>query len=128
MTRARGRRCAAGENENRLNYNQRAYWLVQVSHRWYGAAVRKKGGRGRATCPVDAQPCACGRRGVHRRLSLRLEILGALISFGAALFAVLGKHNGIDPGEAGDKNALEARARQRNTLLRLAPRWTPTHG
>jgi len=30
---------AAGENENRLNYNQRAYWLVQVSHRWYGATL-----------------------------------------------------------------------------------------
>jgi len=43
--------------------------------------------------------------GVQCRLSLRLEILGALITFGAALFAVLGKQNGIDPGEDGHEKA-----------------------
>ena len=25
----------AGQNETRLNYNQRAYWMVQVTNRWY---------------------------------------------------------------------------------------------
>lgn len=51
-------------NDRKINYNQRAYWIVQVTNRW---------------------------------LSLRLEFLGNLITFSAALFAVIGKANGVNP-------------------------------
>ena len=58
----------ADENIKRINYNQRAYWAVQVTNRW---------------------------------LSLRLEILGSLITFGSAMFAVLSKEQGINAALVG---------------------------
>ena len=82
---------ALGENELRLNHNQRAYWIVQVTQRWYVHAHRLAH-RCRLTKAALRRGGATGRR-----LSLRLEILGALITFGSALFAVLGKSSGIDP-------------------------------
>jgi len=55
------------ENETRINYNMRAYWMVQVTNRW---------------------------------LSLRLEVLGTLITFSASIFAVVAK-DVISPSLAG---------------------------
>ena len=89
----------AGENEARLNHNQRAYWMVIISNRW---CVGRSMGCDWPHVVEDLTSvwwwcggASCARRPL--RLSLRLELLGALITFGAALFAVLGKERGIDP-------------------------------
>jgi len=55
------------ENFSRINYNMRAYWMVQVMNRW---------------------------------LSLRLEVLGTLITFSAAIFSVVARDT-INPSLAG---------------------------
>lgn len=85
--------CAA-DNEQRINYNQRAYWMVQATNRWCAAH--------RAAPPRPRRPLTGDLFTFpFVRLSLRLEILGTLLTFASALFAVLGRERGLSSSFAG---------------------------